>query len=66
MPENCTVYQQGFLLHMSGLCDIVKNCTYVGLADETYALLQHNIHLYLMNVVNVRYIFHGLIVFLFD
>ncbi|ONK57686.1 uncharacterized protein A4U43_C09F3030 [Asparagus officinalis] len=37
----------------SGLWDIVKNCTYIGLADETFALLQYNTHLYLMNVVNV-------------
>ncbi|KAL0927023.1 hypothetical protein M5K25_001175 [Dendrobium thyrsiflorum] len=37
----------------SGLLDIVKNCTYVGLADEIFALLQHNTHLYLVNVVNV-------------
>ncbi|PKU82004.1 DNA mismatch repair protein MLH1 [Dendrobium catenatum] len=38
-----------------GLLDIVNNCTYVGLADEIFALLQHNTHLYLVNVVNVRY-----------
>ncbi|XP_010912641.1 DNA mismatch repair protein MLH1 isoform X1 [Elaeis guineensis] len=37
----------------SGLLDIVKNGTYVGLADEVFALLQHNTHLYLMNVVSV-------------
>ncbi|KAJ6805766.1 DNA mismatch repair protein MLH1 [Iris pallida] len=37
----------------SGLLDIVKNCTYVGLADETFALIQHNTSLYLMNVINV-------------
>ncbi|XP_020573556.1 DNA mismatch repair protein MLH1 isoform X2 [Phalaenopsis equestris] len=36
-----------------GLHDIVKNCIYVGLADESFALLQHNTHLYLVNVVNV-------------
>lgn len=36
-----------------GLQDIVKNCTYVGLADENFALLQHNTHLYLANVVNL-------------
>ncbi|XP_020679638.1 DNA mismatch repair protein MLH1 isoform X1 [Dendrobium catenatum] len=36
-----------------GLLDIVNNCTYVGLADEIFALLQHNTHLYLVNVVNV-------------
>uniref|UniRef100_A0A0D9VAD6 DNA mismatch repair protein Mlh1 C-terminal domain-containing protein n=1 Tax=Leersia perrieri TaxID=77586 RepID=A0A0D9VAD6_9ORYZ len=36
-----------------GLLDIVKNCTYVGLADEAFALIQHNTHLYLVNVVNI-------------
>ncbi|KAJ9567992.1 hypothetical protein OSB04_003958 [Centaurea solstitialis] len=37
----------------SGLLDIVKNCTYVGMADDVFALLQHNTHLYLANVVNL-------------
>ncbi|KAK6940344.1 DNA mismatch repair protein Mlh1, C-terminal, partial [Dillenia turbinata] len=37
----------------SGLLDIVRHCTYIGLADDTYALLQHNTHLYLLDVVNV-------------
>ncbi|XP_072981652.1 DNA mismatch repair protein MLH1 isoform X1 [Typha angustifolia] len=37
----------------SGLLDIVKDCTYIGLADEVFALLQHNTHLYLVNVVNI-------------
>ncbi|VAH69608.1 unnamed protein product [Triticum turgidum subsp. durum] len=36
-----------------GLFDIVKNCTYVGVADEVFALIQHNTLLYLVNVVNV-------------
>ncbi|PKA66760.1 DNA mismatch repair protein MLH1 [Apostasia shenzhenica] len=36
-----------------GLYDIIKNCTYVGLADEVFALLQYNTHLYLVDVVNV-------------
>ncbi|KAM0911333.1 hypothetical protein ACQ4PT_013540 [Festuca glaucescens] len=36
-----------------GLLDIVKNCTYVGVADEVFALIQHNTRLYLVNVVNV-------------
>ncbi|XP_051228428.1 DNA mismatch repair protein MLH1 [Lolium perenne] len=39
-------------LHL-GLLDIVKNCTYVGVADEVFALIQHNTRLYLVNVVNV-------------
>uniref|UniRef100_A0A0D9YK96 DNA mismatch repair protein S5 domain-containing protein n=1 Tax=Oryza glumipatula TaxID=40148 RepID=A0A0D9YK96_9ORYZ len=38
----------------AGLLDIVKNCTYVGLADEAFALIQHNTRLYLVNVVNIR------------
>jgi len=37
-----------------GLLDVIKNCTYVGLADEVFALIQHNTRLYLVNVVNVR------------
>ncbi|KAM0911332.1 hypothetical protein ACQ4PT_013540 [Festuca glaucescens] len=37
----------------TGLLDIVKNCTYVGVADEVFALIQHNTRLYLVNVVNV-------------
>ncbi|XP_078180194.1 MUTL-homolog 1 isoform X1 [Carex rostrata] len=36
-----------------GLLDIVKDCTYIGLADEVFALLQYNTYLYLVNVVNV-------------
>ncbi|KAI3726580.1 hypothetical protein L1987_66378 [Smallanthus sonchifolius] len=37
----------------SGLLDIVRNCTYVGMADDVFALLQHNTHLYLANVVSL-------------
>ncbi|EOY17365.1 MUTL isoform 3 [Theobroma cacao] len=37
----------------SGLLDIVRQCTYVGMADDVFALLQHNTHLYLANVVNL-------------
>ncbi|KAJ0754538.1 putative ribosomal protein S5 domain 2-type [Helianthus annuus] len=37
----------------SGLLDIVRNCTYVGMADDVFALLQHNTNLYLANVVNL-------------
>ncbi|XP_031389747.1 DNA mismatch repair protein MLH1 isoform X4 [Punica granatum] len=36
-----------------GLLDIVRDCTYVGMADDVYALLQHNTRLYLANVVNL-------------
>ncbi|KAK9162100.1 hypothetical protein Syun_003002 [Stephania yunnanensis] len=37
----------------SGLLDIVKHCTYVGMADDVLALLQYNTLLYLVNVVNL-------------
>ncbi|XWS24755.1 hypothetical protein CRYUN_Cryun27aG0011000 [Craigia yunnanensis] len=37
----------------SGLLDIVRQCTYVGMADDVFALLQHNTHLYLANVENL-------------
>ncbi|XP_004499581.1 DNA mismatch repair protein MLH1 [Cicer arietinum] len=36
-----------------GMMDIVKHCTYVGMADDAFALLQHKTHLYLANVVNL-------------
>lgn len=36
-----------------GMMDIVRHCTYVGMADDVFALLQHNTHLYLANVVNL-------------
>lgn len=37
----------------SGLLDVVRHCTYVGMADDVFALLQHDTHLYLANVVNL-------------
>ncbi|KAF9608535.1 hypothetical protein IFM89_009901 [Coptis chinensis] len=37
----------------SGLLDIVKHCTYVGMADDLMALLQHSTRLYLVNVVDL-------------
>uniref|UniRef100_A0A803M525 DNA mismatch repair protein S5 domain-containing protein n=1 Tax=Chenopodium quinoa TaxID=63459 RepID=A0A803M525_CHEQI len=39
----------------SGLLDIVRGCTYVGMADDVFALVQYKTHLYLANVVNLRY-----------
>ncbi|GLJ54312.1 hypothetical protein SUGI_1165300 [Cryptomeria japonica] len=37
----------------SGLLDIVKDCTYVGMADNTSALVQYKTQLYLVNVVKL-------------
>ncbi|CAN1779589.1 DNA mismatch repair protein MLH1 [Linum perenne] len=37
----------------SGLLDIARNCTFVGMADDVLALVQHGTHLYLANVVNL-------------
>ncbi|XP_020538956.1 DNA mismatch repair protein MLH1 isoform X2 [Jatropha curcas] len=37
----------------SGLLDIVRQCTYIGMADDIFVVLQHNTHLYLANVVNL-------------
>ncbi|XP_050375759.1 DNA mismatch repair protein MLH1 isoform X1 [Argentina anserina] len=37
----------------SGMLDIVRHCTYIGMADDVFALLQHDTHLYLANVVSL-------------
>ncbi|KAI8526584.1 hypothetical protein RHMOL_Rhmol12G0007500 [Rhododendron molle] len=37
----------------SALLDILRHCTYIGMADDVFALLQYNTHLYLANVVNL-------------
>ncbi|XP_059630978.1 DNA mismatch repair protein MLH1-like [Cornus florida] len=37
----------------SGLLDIVRHCTYIGMADDVFALFQYNTDLYLVNVVNL-------------
>ncbi|CAF2124989.1 hypothetical protein HID58_010521 [Brassica napus] len=36
-----------------GLLETVRNCTYVGMADDVFALVQYQTHLYLANVVNL-------------
>ncbi|KAF1876531.1 hypothetical protein Lal_00021245 [Lupinus albus] len=36
-----------------GMMDIVRHCTYIGMADDVFAVIQHNTHLYLANVVNL-------------
>lgn len=36
-----------------GLLDVIRQCIYVGMADDVFALLQHNTHLYLANVVSL-------------
>ncbi|KAH9322096.1 hypothetical protein KI387_016735, partial [Taxus chinensis] len=37
----------------SGLLDVVKDCTYVGMADDTLALVQYKTQLYLVNIVKI-------------
>lgn len=36
-----------------GLLEVVRHCTYIGMADDVFALLQHDTHLYLANVLNL-------------
>lgn len=37
----------------SGLLEIVKHCTFVGMADDILALIQHNTRLYLLNILSI-------------
>ncbi len=37
----------------AGLSEVLRKHTYVGMADETLALLQHGTRLYLLNVANL-------------
>lgn len=38
---------------MAGLLEIIRKHTYVGMADETHALLQHGTRLYLLDVAEL-------------
>jgi DNA mismatch repair protein MLH1 len=40
----------------SGLSEIMKHCMYIGMADEVLALAQCKTRLYVLNVVNLRYL----------
>ncbi|CAL0301776.1 unnamed protein product [Lupinus luteus] len=35
------------------MMDIVRHCTYIGMTDDVFVVLQHHTHLYLANVVNL-------------
>ena len=37
----------------AGLSEVLRKHTFVGMADETLALLQHSTHLYLLNIANL-------------
>jgi hypothetical protein len=40
----------------SGLSEIMKHCMYIGMADDVLALAQCKTRLYVLNVVNLRYL----------
>ena len=44
---------QGALPVCAGLSEVLRKHTYVGMADETLALLQHGTRLYLLNVATL-------------
>ncbi|KAE9594014.1 putative DNA mismatch repair protein family [Lupinus albus] len=35
------------------MMDIVRHCSYIGMTDDVFVVLQHNTHLYLANIVNL-------------
>ena len=50
--------QVGTCLHttlnsVAGLTEVLRKHTFVGMADETLALLQHSTRLYLLNIANL-------------
>lgn len=49
LPSACLV-EDHITVMSSGLSEVLRKHTYVGMADETLALLQHGTRLYLLNV----------------
>ncbi|KAJ0030674.1 hypothetical protein Pint_13876 [Pistacia integerrima] len=47
---DCNCHSGNILIKFA---EIVRQCTYIGMADDVFALLQHKTHLYLANVVNL-------------
>jgi DNA mismatch repair protein MLH1 len=43
-------------MSMAGLSEIMKHCMYIGMADDVLALAQCKTRLYVLNVVNLRYL----------
>lgn len=58
----CLIHTVVVCIVVIGLLDIVKHCTYIGMADDRLALLQYNTRLYLMNVVNIRWVGQPIVV----
>lgn len=42
------------IIVFAGLTEIIKQCMYVGMADDVLALAQCKTRLYVLNVVNLR------------